>query len=170
MTIGKEIRAARLKKKLTQPDLASTLGKSVRMIQSYESDEVTPSFEIVEQIATALGVNPVKLLGWEQGGAFLLRTEDDTLFDRFVETLGFTVVTELLSENPDEIANASIGIIGGVLTPPKHDFHLSRGKEQVTFSDAEYKEMQNTIKDVIEAKYYKKVIEAKGARKKSPKE
>lgn len=65
MTIGEKIRISRKKKKITQPALASRLGKSVRIIQKYESNEVIPSLDIVEQIASILEVSPADFMEWE---------------------------------------------------------------------------------------------------------
>ena len=53
--IGQQIKIAREKAKLTQLDIANLLGKSVRMIQKYENNEVTPSIKQLKQIVEKLG-------------------------------------------------------------------------------------------------------------------
>lgn len=63
MTIGEKIKKVRKAKNLTQPALASLISKSVRMVQKYENDDVTPSIEQIEQIAIALGTTPFELMG-----------------------------------------------------------------------------------------------------------
>lgn len=63
MTIGEKIKMARKAKKLTQPAFASLLGKSVRMIQKYENNEVIPSIEQIERIAIVLETTPFQLMG-----------------------------------------------------------------------------------------------------------
>lgn len=55
-TIGRQIAAARKKKKLTQTELADLVGVAgKRVIYSYESGERLPSIEMLNKIAAALG-------------------------------------------------------------------------------------------------------------------
>lgn len=54
INIGSQIKEARKKAGMTQKKLALELGKSERMIQKYENNEVTPSFSIIKQISTVL--------------------------------------------------------------------------------------------------------------------
>lgn len=56
MKPGDNIRKYRKLKKLTQKELANIIEKSVRMVQKYESNEVTPSLEVLDDIAKALDV------------------------------------------------------------------------------------------------------------------
>lgn len=63
MSIGENIKNIRKNKKIKQIDLASNIKKSVRMLQKYENDSVTPSFDILKDIANALGVSVEELLG-----------------------------------------------------------------------------------------------------------
>lgn len=55
--IGSRIKSARKEKGITQKALAKELGKSERMIQKYENNEVEPSFSIVEEISKILDTN-----------------------------------------------------------------------------------------------------------------
>lgn len=63
MSIGENIKNIRKNKKIKQIDLASNIKKSVRMLQKYENDSVTPSFDILKDIAKALDVSVEELLG-----------------------------------------------------------------------------------------------------------
>lgn len=56
MKVSEQIRKYR-KGKMTQKELAERLNKSERMIQKYESGEVTPSIDILNNIAAALDVS-----------------------------------------------------------------------------------------------------------------
>lgn len=60
--IGNNIKKYRKIKKLTQSQLANKIDKSLRMIQKYESGEVAPTFELLQQIANELGVGYRDLL------------------------------------------------------------------------------------------------------------
>ena len=63
MTLGKKIRILRLRKGLSQNDLAALCGLSRRTVTSYESDVSKPgSRRHYEQLADALGVNVTALL------------------------------------------------------------------------------------------------------------
>lgn len=55
--IGSTIKESRKKNKMTQKQLAKELHKSERMIQKYENNEVTPSFEIMKEISNVLNTN-----------------------------------------------------------------------------------------------------------------
>ena len=57
INIGTTIKEARKKRKMTQKQLAEELKKSERMIQKYENNEVTPSFDIMKQISEILNTN-----------------------------------------------------------------------------------------------------------------
>jgi transcriptional regulator with XRE-family HTH domain len=56
MNIGETIKTERKKKNITQKELAQKINKSERMVQKYENGEVTPSIEVLNQIAAELGV------------------------------------------------------------------------------------------------------------------
>lgn len=56
------LRDARLKRKLTQHDVARSLGVEVRSYQRYESGERTPSIRMCFQLENLLGVSLKELL------------------------------------------------------------------------------------------------------------
>ncbi|MBO4978804.1 MAG: helix-turn-helix transcriptional regulator [Clostridia bacterium] len=66
MTIGSRIKAARLKKGLSQETLANALGTTKQAIYKYENDIVTniPT-DKVETLSRLLDVTPSYLMGWE---------------------------------------------------------------------------------------------------------
>ncbi|BAH07661.1 hypothetical protein CKR_2610 [Clostridium kluyveri NBRC 12016] len=78
MTIGESIKYYRKNNKLTQETLANKINKSLRMVQKYESDEVTPSIEILNKIEDALCI---------KHGAILGRTQDfiDAFYDSTID-------------------------------------------------------------------------------------
>lgn len=61
--IGNRIKIFRKNKGLTQKKLANQIDKSERMIQKYESGEITPSIEVCQIIANKLEVNIDKIIG-----------------------------------------------------------------------------------------------------------
>ena len=63
--IGKRIRDARLRKQMTQEDLARAIDTTKQNIYKYESGVITNiPLENVERIAAVLGVTPESLVGW----------------------------------------------------------------------------------------------------------
>ncbi|MEO6248925.1 MAG: helix-turn-helix domain-containing protein [Sphingomicrobium sp.] len=58
LTIGGRMAWARLRKKMTQKDLAAHLGKSRTTIVQYESNTINPTFETLNEIAQELDVDP----------------------------------------------------------------------------------------------------------------
>ena len=66
MTLGEKaahnLKAQRLKKKLSQEALASKAGISVSYVSMLERAERTPPLDTLESLASALGVTPVSLL------------------------------------------------------------------------------------------------------------
>lgn len=61
--IGANIREARKAINITQTELGSKIGKTLRTVQKYESGEIEPAFSTITQIAGILGVSPSSLLG-----------------------------------------------------------------------------------------------------------
>ena len=59
MGLGENIKKYRKAKKITQSELAELIEKSLRMVQKYEANDVTPSLEIIGHIAKALDVEKV---------------------------------------------------------------------------------------------------------------
>ncbi|MBE6089819.1 MAG: helix-turn-helix transcriptional regulator [Clostridium beijerinckii] len=62
MNIGENIKKFRKNKGMTQKQLAFELNKSERMIQKYESGEVEPSIDILNQISNVLGTSVMEFI------------------------------------------------------------------------------------------------------------
>ena len=66
MTIGERIRAAREEKKMTQEELGTICGTTKQSIFKYETGVITNiPRDKMEKIASALGVTPTYLMGWD---------------------------------------------------------------------------------------------------------
>ncbi len=62
--IGQRIRQFRKEKGLTQTELAENLGKSLRVVQKYEKGQIDLSLSVISDIAKALDVSSVDILGY----------------------------------------------------------------------------------------------------------
>jgi transcriptional regulator with XRE-family HTH domain len=63
--IGRSIREQRVKRFMTQEQLARTAGISLRQVVRIEKNEVEPRFSTILKLAEALGVEPSELLDRE---------------------------------------------------------------------------------------------------------
>ena len=67
MTIGERIKTARLKKGLSQDDIAKAIKSTRQAVYKYETGIVTNiPMDKLEMIATLLSVTPAYLMGWEE--------------------------------------------------------------------------------------------------------
>jgi transcriptional regulator with XRE-family HTH domain len=60
--IGKKLKKARLDQEMTQADVAVKAKISTNYYARVERDEVSPSFEIVKEIAKAIKIKPSEIL------------------------------------------------------------------------------------------------------------
>ena len=68
MTIGERIKKVRLARGFTQKQVADSCGMADSAIRKYESGKVTPKYEMLQRIASALGVHPGELMGLKNYG------------------------------------------------------------------------------------------------------
>jgi len=61
--IGRNLKAARVRRLLTQEELAEKAGVSPSTIVNIERDQTVPHFRTIRKLAEALDVNPTSLLG-----------------------------------------------------------------------------------------------------------
>lgn len=66
--IGKRIKKARKTLKITQSDLAATCDICDTYLSYIESGIKTPSLEVIDKLASALGITVAELLGGRQTG------------------------------------------------------------------------------------------------------
>ncbi len=92
MSIGHRIRDAREKKDMTLDDVAKRCGTTRQTIYKYENGIVTNiPYERIESLASALGVSPSYLFGWEEKSP-----------DELQLTEGETVLLDLFRRVPEE--------------------------------------------------------------------
>ena len=61
--IGKKLKEARMRRLLTQEELAEKAGVSPSTIVNIERDQTVPHFRTIRKLAHALDVDPTSLLG-----------------------------------------------------------------------------------------------------------
>lgn len=65
MSLGDNIKKARMEKGYSQAELADQIGVSQAAIYYWESGKRRPNTEIIKKIADKLDVSPTYLMGWE---------------------------------------------------------------------------------------------------------
>lgn len=169
MTTGDKIKQFRINKGLKQYELAEKSGISRISIGYYERNERQPGTEQVERLAAALGVSPVDLIGWgyydakhpEKGK----KLREESAFENYLSSLGYLIslhgeTTEWHFEDMTDENGNVIGK-GQVADDVESEYRLSKGKQAVIFTNAEFEELQRLTKEVIEARFYKKLLETK---------
>ena len=160
MTLGRKIKDARKDKGYTQPAFAKMLGKSVRMIQKYENNEVALSMEQIEDIAKALGIEPAELLPsnkWKISQEELNEIKAGLAFDNYLKYLGYAMDEEITKwhygyEEIDKGVKEKI-IDESTMT-------ITKDNKTVVFTEEDISELENTIRDVIDTRFYKKLMDS----------
>ena len=113
MTVGERIRTIRKEKGLTQKQLATETGLSVRSIQDFEYDKIVPKLETLLKISSVLQVSPRKInpsVQWDDYIDTESLSKEVKLWEAFEETFGqeaSETVHDFLSLNPDGRKKAS---------------------------------------------------------------
>jgi transcriptional regulator with XRE-family HTH domain len=74
--IGNRIKNARKAAKMSQTELGTHLGKTLRTIQKYESDEITPSITTIYALSKVLHVPAAELIGYQANDMHLNTLSD----------------------------------------------------------------------------------------------
>ena len=104
--IGRRIKEIRIKKKLTQEDLADEVNTSVTYISNIETAAKQASLSTLVNIASALNVTIDILLGGNQTGALAERsefayiTDDCTRYEKRFIYEAAAAVKRIMRENP----------------------------------------------------------------------
>ena len=169
MTTGDKIKQFRINKGLKQYELAEKSGVSRISIGYYERNERQPGMEQVEKLAAALDVSPVDLMGWGYYDAkhpeMGKKLREESAFESYLSTLGYLVSLqgEVTNWHWEEMTDKNGNVVGRgqVADDSESEYKLSKGKQAVTFTDAEFEELQRLTREVIETRFYKKLLEDK---------
>ncbi len=158
--IGKKIKQYR-KGKMTQQELAEKIGKTESSIRKYEKGLVTIPLNVLEQIASSLGITAFDLMGveyWDKKppnmGEEVERLE---AIIAYYKDLGYTVDEQVVKchwEDENEVdPSKRVQIVDEV------EYTLTQDGHTAVFTQAEFEALQAGVKEVIEGKFYKKVLE-----------
>lgn len=137
--IGNRIKHYR-KGKMTQQELALKINRTESSIRKYEKGLVTIPLDILEEIASALGVSAFDLMGYEyfdrKNPNVGKQVAELQAFEVYLQSLGYSVSENQTAGNVDEGATA--------VEYPIH------GKDiEVTLSSQQYARLQSSSADLI---------------------
>lgn len=101
--IGAKIRAARLRKRMTQEDLARAIDTTKQNIYKYENGVITNiPIDRIEAIAAVLSMKPSDLVGWSAEAAVILSSEERRLLSawRLATPSAQEIALETLENHP----------------------------------------------------------------------
>lgn len=138
--IGKKIKQYR-KGKMTQQELAEKIGKTESSIRKYEKGLVTIPLDVLEQIASALGITAFDLMGVEYWDKKVLKGE---AFINYLEKIGYFL--KFIQE--DEVGE-------------KYSVELSKDGTAIEFSKEDFEKFELEIQKSVEYQVWKKSQEKK---------
>lgn len=151
MSVGDNIRRIRKEKGWTQAELAKVLNVSQQMIGQFENNKNPPKLETVEKIASALGVTPFDLMGfdyWDQKNPNIGKEVAESKgFEAYLKSLGYAL--EEIPEGNDEEGAVSIS------------YSISGNGINVTLSGDKFQRLQSSSVDLIFSFLWRKQQERK---------
>lgn len=148
MTLGKRIQAARRNKRMTQKQLAESMGVVTGTIQQYELDKRQPRIDQIKKIAAALGVSVPYLIGYEEELQKITETVEQVQrqYNDIIQPEKERI-ERALKPIQDQLAAAGLG---GVATK-KPDDGKNASESDYTESEAEVKERVDTLTKAFES-------------------
>ena len=142
MSIGEKIKSARKAKGLTQPAFADLLGKTTRIVQSYEYGEVLPSLDVIEEISEVLDIAIWQLLGehWKKKNPLAIQgtPELEALVD-YLHSIGY--ISKCIQKDKNK---------------NKFSIELIKGGKVTTLTSDELTAFEREIKESVEFKLWQK--------------
>jgi len=142
MSIGERIKSARKAKGLTQPAFADLLGKTTRIVQSYEYGDVLPSLDVIEKISEVLDIAIWQLLGehWKKKNPKIVQDvpELEALVD-YLHSIGY--ISKCIQKDKNK---------------NKFSIELIKDGKTTTYTNDEFTTFEREIKESVEFKLWQK--------------
>lgn len=169
--IGKRIKQYR-RGKMTQQELAEKIGKTESSIRKYEKGLVTIPLDVLENIATSLGITAFDLMGveyWDKKYPDIAKkSKEYEGFIDYLNSLGYIVKdkyypTQIPVEEFEKAGKADLipeGCNEGIPVEG-HYLELSKDGKSFIIEDEEFSNMLKDTKDLIALKLWQKSQETK---------
>jgi transcriptional regulator with XRE-family HTH domain len=155
-SFGKRLVSIRENKGVSQKGLAELLEISPTRLNYWEKDKRQPDIEMIRKIASVLDVSFVELLDWEERDKEI---REGIAFDDYLKSLGYSAMPTEVTKWHYEDENAAIQ--NRVQIPDEWKRVVFKEGKSVIFSGEEFTDLQTATKDVIETRFYKKLLEEK---------
>lgn len=170
--IGKKIKQYR-KGKMTQQELAAKIGKTESSIRKYEKGLVTIPLDVLEAIASTLGITAFDLMGaeyWDKKYPDIAKkSKEYEGFIDYLNALGYVVKSiEIPSQIPIAMLDGKqLEIVpgeyvkSGFVPATSYEVELIKDGKSIVFDEGEFKQLQGDTKDMIALKLWQKSQEKK---------
>lgn len=151
-TFGERLIAARKKKNITQKHLSEILNITPTRLNYWEKDKRKPDIEMIKQIANALDVHTDELLGLD----ITEEINHSHLIEDYFKSLGFSIEYQVTKWHYRDMigeANTKEQIVDDAV------YILTKDEHSATFTIEEFEELQSAAKEIIEGRFYKKVMQ-----------
>lgn len=156
MALSNNLKEARLKKGITQEELAKLVGKTKNVISNWERGDNKPDADTLFLLCDILNVDANFLLGWEnnQNLSLSLKEQDYIKKYRDLDDHGKDLVDTILLKEYDRCVKETEEIYNATVMKPSFQACLSAGTGQFVFDDipselvevpAEYKDIDFVI-------------------------
>ena len=167
--IGKKIKQYRRKGKMTQQELAEKIGKTESSIRKYEKGLVTIPLDVLEKIASSLGITAFDLMGLEYWGKkYPDIAKESKEFEGFIDylnSLGYIVKdiyshSQIPVEEFEKSGHTDLVLKeceeAGVVPAESHCLELIKDGKSIILEDDEFSTMLKDTKDIIALKLWQK--------------
>lgn len=161
--IGKKIKQYR-KGKMTQQELAERIGKTESSVRKYEKGLVTIPLDVLENIASALGVTPFALMGAEyldkKHPEIAKECAQYYAFNDYLRSLGYEVKEDEIeydmpikeymeSEVIGESTLSKEDLEAGFIPMTYFNYVISNGSDIITLEEGEFDQLRKNVNEYI---------------------
>lgn len=149
--------------KLSQQELADKIGvKRFTTVSSWERGGNIPDVEVLFKLCTLFNISVDEMYGVKRYMNNL--AEDSKRFEaisEYFKKMGFDFQYSPIKGHTEDVKNSSNKIIGKAQNIDEYEFLLFKNGLKAVFTESEFEELQNGVKETIEGRFYKKVLEQK---------
>ena len=158
MGLSANLKEARLKKGLTQEDLANLIGKTKNVISNWERGDNKPDADTLFFLCDILDVDANFLLGWDKNENLSLSLKEQDYIKKYreLDEHGTKIVDFVLNGEYERCKETSINL--NTILKPNYQCGLSAGTGMYVFDDIP----TNQIEVPIEYDYIDFVINVRG--------
>lgn len=157
--VGKNIVESRLKKKISQKELAEKLQISPTRLNYWEKGKAKPNITMIRQIAVILDVSPSLLLGYdefdEKHPNVGKEVKQFETFIRYLESIGYVYHSDtdkVIDSHIEDVIDDNGIVVGQTRVIDDAIYSITLSKDGVTsvFTEKEFQALQDKNKESLE--------------------